>query len=273
MSSVPQPLIHAIAPGQTAQLTFQELPGRTFDATVTRTAGAVDPASRTLQVELQVANPNGEILAGSYAQVRFNEAADAHGADAFRQCADFPRARNASRLVGSDNKVQLRSVKLGRDFGNTVEVLDGLDADDRVINNPPDSIADGMTVQIAQPAETNIRPNENRSLHQRHRIGRWAWPVAPSGRIITAPPRCPTSRCRKNSAAIPVRTNQGIWKIAEPSADLPRGEWWQVFNDAELNRLETLALTNNQNLAAAVARFEAGPRPVDRGTLRIFIRN
>ena len=51
-------------------------------------------------------------------------------------------------------------------------------------------------------------------------------------------------------------TNQGIWKIAEPSAHLPRGEWWQTFNDAELNRLETLALTNNQNLAATVARFE-----------------
>jgi len=51
-------------------------------------------------------------------------------------------------------------------------------------------------------------------------------------------------------------TNQGIWKIAEPSAHLPRGEWWQSFGDGELNRLETLALTNNQNLAATVARFE-----------------
>ncbi len=74
---VPQSLIYAVAIGQTAQLTFQELPGRTFIATVTRTAGAVDPASRTLQVELQVANPKNEILAGSYAQVRFNEATDA----------------------------------------------------------------------------------------------------------------------------------------------------------------------------------------------------
>jgi len=51
-------------------------------------------------------------------------------------------------------------------------------------------------------------------------------------------------------------TNQGSWKIAEPSANVPRGEWWQIFSDAELNRLETLALTNNQNLAAAAARFE-----------------
>jgi multidrug efflux system outer membrane protein len=51
-------------------------------------------------------------------------------------------------------------------------------------------------------------------------------------------------------------TNQGSWKIAEPSANLPRGDWWGLFSDTELNRLETLALTNNQNLAAAAARFE-----------------
>src|SRR5271155_3945685 len=51
-------------------------------------------------------------------------------------------------------------------------------------------------------------------------------------------------------------TNETVWKIAEPSAHLPRGEWWQLFSDSELNRLETLALTNNQNLAAAAARFE-----------------
>ena len=54
----------------------------------------------------------------------------------------------------------------------------------------------------------------------------------------------------------PANTNQGNWKIAEPSANLPRGEWWGVFGDPELNRLETLALTNNQNLAAAAERFE-----------------
>ena len=57
-------------------------------------------------------------------------------------------------LVGPDNKVQLHSVKLGRDFGNTVEVLSGIAAGDRVINNPPDSIAEGMLVEINPPAET-----------------------------------------------------------------------------------------------------------------------
>ena len=51
-------------------------------------------------------------------------------------------------------------------------------------------------------------------------------------------------------------TNQVVWKVAEPSASAPRGEWWQIFEDAELNRLETLAATNNQSLVAAAARFE-----------------
>lgn len=152
---VPQSLIYAIAPGQIAELTFQELPGRTFTAKVTRTAGAIDPASRTLQVELQVANPQGEILAGSYAQVRFNEATNAHGLSLSDNTLVFRAEGMQVALVSSNNLVQLRAIKLGRDFGNTVEVLSGLAASDRIIINPPDSIADGMVVQVAAPVATN----------------------------------------------------------------------------------------------------------------------
>ena len=151
----PQSLIYSIVPGQTAQLTFQEMPGRTFIATVTRTAGAVDPASRTLQVELQVPNPKGEILAGSYAQVRFDEAVNTHGLTLSDNTLIFRAEGMQVAVVDKNNLVHLRSIKLGRDFGNTVEVLSGLEADDRVIINPPDAIADGMTVSIAAPAATN----------------------------------------------------------------------------------------------------------------------
>jgi RND family efflux transporter MFP subunit len=152
---VPQQYVHAIAPGQQAELTFLELPGRTFAATVTRTAGAVDPATRTLQVELQVPNPRGDIFAGSYAQVRFNEAAEP-GALTISDNAVIFRAQGTQvAIVGGDNQVQLRSIKLGRDFGNIVEVLDGLNVNDRVIDNPPDSISEGMMVQVAQTTATN----------------------------------------------------------------------------------------------------------------------
>jgi len=153
---VPQPLIHAVQAGQIAELTFQEMPGRTFEAKVTRTAGSVDAVSRTLQVELQVDNSNGDILPGSYAQVRFREIAGTQPVAVIADTALIFRAQGMQiALVDSNNKVTLRSVRLGRDYGNTVEVLSGLNADDRVINNPPDSIAEGDQVQVATPDSTN----------------------------------------------------------------------------------------------------------------------
>jgi len=152
---VPQMLVHAIQQGQKAALIFQDMPGREFEAIVTRTAGAVDPASRTLQVELQVPNPKNEILSGSYAQVRFNESAAPNVLTLSDNALLFRAQGMQVAVVGDDNKVQLRSIRLGRDFGSTIEVLDGLNATDRVIMNPPDGIAEGMTVQVAQPAETN----------------------------------------------------------------------------------------------------------------------
>lgn len=151
---VPQALVHAITPGQKAILTFQDMPGREFEAIVTRTAGAVDPTSRTLQVELQVPNPRGEIFSGSYAQVRFNESAGADVLTLSDNTLIFRAQGMQVAVVGPDNKVQLRSIRLGRDFGNTIEVLSGVSSADRVIMNPSDGIADGDTVQPAHGPET-----------------------------------------------------------------------------------------------------------------------
>jgi RND family efflux transporter MFP subunit len=148
---VPQQYVHDIEDGQKAQLTFLEIPGRTFKATVTQTSGAVDPTTRTLQVELQVPNPKGDIFAGSYAQVRFNESADPAALTISDNAIIFRAEGTQVALVGPDNKVQLRDVKVGRDFGDIIEVLDGLTANDRVVDNPPDSIANGMSVEVVQP--------------------------------------------------------------------------------------------------------------------------
>ncbi len=151
---VPQQYVHDIVPGQKAQITFLELPGRAFTATVTQTAGAVDPTTRTLQVELQVPNPRGELFAGSYAQVRFDQVVNPTTLIISDNAIIFRAEGTQVALVGDDNKVQLRQVKLGRDYGDIIEVLDGLKTSDRVIDNPPDSIAEGMRVEVAQP-ETN----------------------------------------------------------------------------------------------------------------------
>ena len=152
---VPQQYAYDVEVGQKAKLTFIELPGRTFEGTVSRTSEAVDPTTRTLQVQLLVPNPSGELFAGSYAQVSFNESA-AHGSLAISDNAIIFRAQGTQvAVVDNDNKVRLRDIKVGRDFGDVIEVQDGLSTNDRVIDNPPDSIADGMTVQIAQPQGTN----------------------------------------------------------------------------------------------------------------------
>jgi membrane fusion protein, multidrug efflux system len=152
---VPQQFVYDIIPGQKAEVTFLEKPGQVFEATVTQTAGAVDPVTRTLQVELQIPNPRGELFAGSYAQVRFNHSPD-RGALTISDNAIIFRAQGTQvALVGDDNKVQLRDIKVGRDFGDDIEVLEGLKANDRVINNPSDSIADGEVVEVAKPQGTN----------------------------------------------------------------------------------------------------------------------
>jgi membrane fusion protein (multidrug efflux system) len=152
---MPQQYVYDVTIGQKAELSFIEKPGRTYEATVTRTAGAVDPTTRTLQVDLDVPNPRGELFAGSYATVRFNEAA-AHNAMTISDNAIIFQAEGTQvALVDSNNIVHLRDIQLGRDFGDVIEVLDGLNPDDRVINNPPDSLDEGQTVQIMQPQGTN----------------------------------------------------------------------------------------------------------------------
>jgi RND family efflux transporter MFP subunit len=152
---VPQQYVHDVIVGQKAQLSFLETPDRTYDAIVTQTSGAVDPTTRTLQVELQVPNPKGDLFAGSYAQVRFNQSPDPAALTISDNAVIFQAAGTQVAVVDGDDKVQLRDIKVGRDFGSEIEVLAGLDATDRVINNPPDSISDGVAVDVVHPVATN----------------------------------------------------------------------------------------------------------------------
>ena len=146
---VPQQYAYDVKPHQKASLTFIEVPGRVFEGTVTRTSESVDPTTRTLQVELLVPNPSGQLFAGSYAQVRFDGKPNANSLSISDNAIIFRAQGTQVAVVGPDNKVQLHDIKVGRDFGDVIEVLNGLSMDDRVIDNPPDAIADGMTVEIA----------------------------------------------------------------------------------------------------------------------------
>jgi RND family efflux transporter MFP subunit len=148
---VPQTMARGVSPGQSAQMSLPDLPGRAFKAKVVRTAGVIAADSRTLLVELEVENPKDEILAGGYAEVRFTEAKEAPSlnipANTLMFRADGPQVG----IVRQDGKVELRKVKIGRDFGKTVEIVAGIGLKDRVIVNPRESLVSGALVSIAQP--------------------------------------------------------------------------------------------------------------------------
>jgi RND family efflux transporter MFP subunit len=149
---VPQTVAPSIVVGQTAELTVAELPGRVFPAKVVRTSGAMSADSRTLLTELEVDNSRGDILSGTFAQVRFTEAKPEAPLTLPSNTLLFRSEGPQVGIVSADGKVTLHNVSLGRDFGPTVEVLGGVTLTDRVILNPADSLVTGMTVRVAEAA-------------------------------------------------------------------------------------------------------------------------
>ncbi|HEY5481604.1 MAG TPA: efflux RND transporter periplasmic adaptor subunit [Verrucomicrobiae bacterium] len=150
---VPQTTALGVAPGQMAELTIPELPGRVFPAKVVRTSGAMSADSRTLLTELEVDNSRGEILAGTYVQVRLTEAKLDPVLTLPSNTLLFRAEGTQVGVVGVGDKVELRRVTLGRDFGATIEVLGGVGLTDRVILNPADSLVGGTTVRVAEAAK------------------------------------------------------------------------------------------------------------------------
>jgi multidrug efflux system membrane fusion protein len=148
-TNVPQTYSPAIENGMPAYITLQEIPGQKFRGTVARTAEAIDPATRTLLTEVDVPNKDGHLLRGSFGEVHFSPKFNVEkltvpvNAMLFRQ--EGPRLA----VVGADNRVQLRPITIGRDYGATLEVLGGVSADDRIIVNPNDSLEDGQPVKVA----------------------------------------------------------------------------------------------------------------------------
>jgi RND family efflux transporter MFP subunit len=153
---VPQPNAPAALPGVVAQLQFQEHPGKSYPTQVVRTAQALDPASRTLQVELQVDNSKGELFPGSYAEVHFKLAASVESLRLPINTLVFRSAGLQVAVVGADHQIRLKSITSGRDFGKSLEVLAGLDPNDRVVLNPPDSLAEGELVRVAGEPEEDV---------------------------------------------------------------------------------------------------------------------
>ncbi|RYY67078.1 MAG: efflux RND transporter periplasmic adaptor subunit, partial [Comamonadaceae bacterium] len=149
--NVPQAYAHLVKPGQKASVVQAELRGRTFNGQVARTAGSIDTASRTMQAEVSIPNADGALLPGAFVQVQL--AAAASGTPTIPANALLIRGQGVLvALVDSDGKVLLRTIRLGRNFGDTVEVLDGLQGNETLVLNPSDSLAAGDKVQVVADA-------------------------------------------------------------------------------------------------------------------------
>ena len=157
--NVPQANSSSIHAGQKALVSVTNLPGRTFTGTVARTANSLDPSSRTLLVEVQVPNPDGALMPGMYAQVDFsNSRANAPllvPAEALMVRAEGTQIA----VVGPDSTVHLQKIVIGRDYGDRLEVLQGLQIGDRIIANPDDNAREGVKVDAVEAADKAAKPS------------------------------------------------------------------------------------------------------------------
>ena len=166
--NVPQVDSPNCTPGTPAYLTLNEFPGREFHGKVVRTARAIDPTSRTLLVEVDVPNPNGQLVPGAYTEVHFR-------VKVVKQTLILPVSALLFRqeglrvaIVVNGDKAKLVPITIGQNDGKVVQVTEGLQPDDLVMENPPDSIVDGETVRVVQPNRNGGIPGappENEGSH------------------------------------------------------------------------------------------------------------
>jgi RND family efflux transporter MFP subunit len=149
--NVPQTFSRFVKPGVQAELTLNELPGRKYPAHVTNTAGAIDPASRTLLTELEVPNEKQELLPGAYAQINLKLEGDSGLVTVPSNTLLFRSEGASVGVVRPDGKVEIRKVVINRDLGDKLQISQGLSESDQVILNPSDGLANGVAAQIATP--------------------------------------------------------------------------------------------------------------------------
>jgi RND family efflux transporter MFP subunit len=146
---VPQTYSRSIEAGVPADLQIPEFPHKTFPGKVVRSSGAIDPASRTLLTEVQVPNPTGELLPGAYATVRFHLKLVDPPLSVPSNSLIFRSQGTQIAVVTPQGTVHLKNVTVGRDLGTSVEIITGIDANDVVVVNPPDSVGEGDPVTVS----------------------------------------------------------------------------------------------------------------------------
>jgi RND family efflux transporter MFP subunit len=153
--NVPQQYSNVASPGLTADLTLAQFPARRFKGTLVRTANSIDLASRTLLVEVDVENPSGELLPGAFTEVHLKLPEGSPSYILPVTALIFQSSGMQVAEVDNNNRALLKSIAIGRDFGGEVEVISGLNGDERIINNPPDSLVAGEQVQLTSHTQGN----------------------------------------------------------------------------------------------------------------------
>lgn len=148
--SVPQNYSAVIKHGTRAKMSVPEHPGKFYEATVESLSQAVNVASGSMLIQLEVENPKGELLPGSFANVSLELPRDVQVLSIPPSALIFDRSGTRVAVLGADNKVLIKPVTISRDLGSTIELASGLAANDRVIESPPDGIANGDPVLIAE---------------------------------------------------------------------------------------------------------------------------
>jgi RND family efflux transporter MFP subunit len=148
--SVPEDYEQAAKTGSPASLTLNEFPGRSFPGTIVRNANSIDLASRTLLVEVDVDNPTGELLPGAYVAVHLKFSGTSATAMTIPVTTVLFRSEGIRAAIVRDGRAMLVPITIGRDFGDSLEVLAGLRPQDPLILNPPDSLISGTPVRISK---------------------------------------------------------------------------------------------------------------------------
>jgi RND family efflux transporter MFP subunit len=155
---VPQSFSAGLAPGMKATFEMPQYPGVQFDATLSHTSKSINASSHSMQVELQADNAAGKFFGGSYCNVHFEMPTDANLVTIPSTALVTGNQGTQVATLDSNDKVVLKNVRLGRDFGDSVEVIAGLSPSDRIINNPPETLAAGETVRVAAAAAQAAGP-------------------------------------------------------------------------------------------------------------------
>jgi RND family efflux transporter MFP subunit len=164
--AVPQMFSPSVKTGDAAEVRLAEMPGKVFEGKVVRMATAIDPVSRTMQVEINLANDKQVLMPGSYVTVTLKIKGSSSLTLTVPNNALLFRPEGVYVAAVADEKIKLKPVKLGRDLGQSIQIIEGITEQDQVVINPPDAVLDGAPVVATAyekaPAPGDAKPGESK---------------------------------------------------------------------------------------------------------------